>query len=122
MSELAKYSNEKYSLTEREQEFIKHFLSENGCGAQTPEVLLGDNFSCQCVEDLRDTMNLTANQVGGFLASLQEKQVIWCEDERGDDIVITKNGPKRVPLPDLYWVDDNYLESLDPDLDFYAEV
>lgn len=97
-------------LTEGEADFLINFLEENGCGAKTAGELLADNFSCQCIEDLRDTMKLSVKQVGGFLSSLQEKSVIYIEDERGSG------------LPDLYWVSDSFLEELKQDASFREAI
>lgn len=76
------YSNKNFSLTLNEEKFIKTFLSENGCGAQTPDDLLSDNFSCQCIEDLNGIMSLTKNQIGGYLSSLQEKMLSSWKKEK----------------------------------------
>ena len=120
---MGKYSTKNYQLTEKEEAFIKAFLASNGCGAGTPEVLLGDNFSCKCMEDLTEELEETysPHEIAGFISSLESKGVLNIEDERGDEIVHTKRGLKRKKLPDLYWVNKYYLEELDADLDFYAE-
>lgn len=117
------YSNSEFELTENESIFIKVFLSNNGCGAETPEALLNDNFSCQCLEDLRELFSgLSNNEIGGYLSSLQEKSVIWLE-ERDGSICKSNNRMARLTFePDLYWVDDSYLESLKADVNFYKEV
>ena len=39
-----------YKLNENEQFFMIRFLANNGCGAETPDSLLGDNYSCQSME------------------------------------------------------------------------
>jgi hypothetical protein len=117
---LESYSNEEYNLTKNEQVFIKVFLSENDCGAKTPEELLEDNFSCQCLEDLEGTFSgLSRNQIGGYLSSLQEKGVLMFEKRQG-----ARANDKNMYTfePDLYWVEDSYIESLDADLDFYLDV
>ena len=117
---LDKYSNKEYNLTKNEQVFIKTFLSENGCGAKTPEELLEDNFSCQCLEDLESTFSgLTRNQIGGYLSSLQEKGVLTFEKRQG---ARANNKNMYTFEPDLYWVDESYIETLDADLDFYLDV
>lgn len=113
---MANYSNENYTLTEKEQNFIQKFLENNGCCALTPEDLLSDNFSCQTIEDLRDCTGFSKHQIAGLLSSLIEKQVIFVEDKRGFEY--NPRGGKGEKLPDLYWVDDNYLETLDPNLEF----
>jgi hypothetical protein len=109
-----KYSNENYNLTEKECDFIQKFLENNGCGASTPGELLSDNFSCQTIEDMED-FGYSKHQVAGLISSLIEKQVIFVEDRDGP-----KANKKNFMTfePDLYWVDDNYLESLDENLKF----
>lgn len=97
------------NLTKREKEFLLEFLKNNDCGAKSSEDLLEDNYSCQCIENLQDVYpELSKNQIGGFLSSLQEKGVLWIEDNRGTDYnCITL---KKEKLADLYWVSDNFLE------------
>lgn len=99
------------NLTKREQEFILKFLKANGCNASTSEDLLEDNFSCQCLEDLEDVFpELSKNQIGGFLSSLQEKNVLWL-DERDGSICKSKSRIAMMNFePDLYWVNDSFLE------------
>ena len=117
---LTEYSTEDFKLTTGEQTFIKVFLSENSCGANTPEGLIDDNFSCQCLEDLEGQFSgLTRNQIGGYLSSLQEKGVLMFEERQGARCT-AKN--MFTFEPDLYWVNDSYLASLAQDLDFYAEA
>lgn len=73
------------------------FLKNNSCGAKNSRDLLRDNFSCKCIEDLREAMSKhTKNQIGGFLSSLQEKNVLVLEDRSGES--------------DLYWVNDSWLK------------
>jgi len=98
------------NLTKREQEFLLEFLKSNDCGARSSEDLLQDNYSCQCIEDLREIMPyLSTNQIGGFLSSLQEKGILYIEDDRGYDFnVLTQ---KREKLPNLYWIGDDFLEN-----------
>ena len=100
------------NLTSREQDFICRFLAANCCGANNSEQLLNDNFSCQCVADLQSVFkDLTANQIGGFLSSLQEKSVIWM-DERDGSICKSENRIKQINFePNLYWVENSFLES-----------
>ncbi len=114
------YSNSEFNLTENEAKFIKVFLNENGCGAETPLHLLEDNFSCQCIQDLRDVYtSLSNSQVGGYLSSLMEKGVIWVEERDG---AVCKYPFGTIQesnfAPDLYWVGDYYLESIDPEIEF----
>jgi len=113
------YSSLDYQLTQKEEGFIKIFLSENGCGAQTPENLLADNFSCQCIEDLGDIFTgLSNNQIGGYLSSLQEKGVLMLEKRDGPKAT---NKNRWTFEPDLYSAEEGYLQSLSSNLDFYAE-
>lgn len=114
------YSTKDYKLTDNEQDFIQKFLYNNGCGAETPSELLGDNYSCQCIEDLREEMtDLSPNQIGGYLASLQEKGVLTLDERMGPICEVGASRMKRFQFePDLYWANEDYLEQLDPDLDF----
>lgn len=113
------YSTKDYNLTDGEQDFIQKFLWANGCAAETPSELLEDNYSCQCVEDMREELtDLSHNQVGGYLASLQEKGVIYIEERMGP-ICESNNTVKIMQFePDLYWANEDYLAQLDPDLLF----
>lgn len=119
-STTSELSNSEFSLTEGEISFIHKFLSSNTCGAETPEDLINDNHSCQCIEDLYEHFpNLTHNQVGGYLSSLQEKNVLVLEDRDGP-ICKSKNRVKQMQFePDLYWVNEYYLKSLPSELRFY---
>ncbi len=85
-------------MTQKEERFIKEFLIDNGCGAGTVNELLEDNFSCQCVEDLKEAQGLNAQEIGGFISSLEKKDILWIEDRIGD--------------PDLFWVNDSFLEEI----------
>ena len=120
MKDLDKYSNEEYNLTEKECKFIKTFLSENGCGAQTASELLDDNYSCQCLEDLNDIFeDLNKHEISGLLGSLQSKGVINLEERSGPYYTGTNKINSYSFEPDLYWCDSDYLETLDKDLKFY---
>jgi len=100
------------NLTKREQEFVLKFLENNDCGASNSEDLLEDNYSCLSIEDLREVMTLSSNQIGGFLSSLQEKGVLTLEDDRGYEFKPFTS--EKEYLPDLYWVNDSFLqENLD---------
>lgn len=108
------YSNSEFILTEKEINFIQTFIKNNDCGAETPEDLLSDNYSYQCIEDLREDFDLSNSEIGGLLSSLQEKNVIVIE-ERDGPIYEGSNRLKRFSYePDLYWVNESYLESLNP--------
>lgn len=95
----------KNELTANEKTFVYAFLAYNDCGAQTPESLLRDNHSCQCMENLEELFPmLNSKQIGGYLSSLIQKEVISLE-ERDD------NPFER--LPDLFWINDEFLEGMD---------
>jgi hypothetical protein len=101
-----------YNLTEKEQSFITEFLRNNGCGANTPQDLLADNFSCQSIEDLREVTGFTNHEIAGLISSLENKSVIWIEERDG---AICKSNSRVAQMnfePDLYWVSEEYLESL----------
>ena len=102
------YSTKNYHLTKGEEKFIKTFLQNNDCGAKTPKHLLQDNFSCQSIESLNEIFeDLSSKQIAGFLSSLINKMVIYVEEREEDE-----------GLPDLYWVNENYLAELDKDMEF----
>jgi hypothetical protein len=107
------------TLTTKEAEFIRLFLDNNGCCARTASELLEDNFSCQCIDDLRELMtDKSNNEIGGLLASLQEKGVIWV-DERDGAVCESKNRAEQMMFePDLYWADEDFLKNLDPHTEF----
>ena len=89
-------------LTKKESEFIKHFLDDNGCGARTPNELTADNFSCQNIEDLCEYQELSSQQVGAFIGSLIEKDIIHKEERNKNET-------------DLFWINDSFLENLQKD-------
>jgi len=104
-------TNNEFNLTEKEQKFMTEFLQSNGCGARTAGELLEDNYSCQALEDLRE-FDFSAHQIAGLISSLEEKGCIWKEDRDGD-ICTSKNRFKQMTFePDLWWVSEEYLESL----------
>lgn len=104
---LENYNSSEINLTQKEMTFMMMFLSNNGCGAQTPGELLEDNFSCQTFEDLVDMFpNWSKPTIKGILGSLVNKNVIMIEDDRNMD-------------PDLYWATDHYLKQLNPELKFF---
>lgn len=109
------------NLTEKESIFLTKFLANNACCADTPSQLLGDNFSCQTTKDLIN-LGYSKNEVAGFISSLESKNVLMIENDRGfeDDHIVIK-GVKQKLLPDLYWVTDSYLEQLESDWDFVKE-
>jgi len=104
--------NTTYNLTTNELAFINTHLNNNGCGAETAESLLGDNYSCLSMEDYREIMpNLKDSQIGGYLSSLEDKGVLWRDDD----------GLSR-GVPILWWADEDYLESLNPTENFSDTV
>lgn len=97
---------ETFNLTNNEQKFINAQLKNNGCGAETAESLLVDNYSCQSMKDYREILpNLSDTQIGGYLSSLENKNVLYRDEDewRGNT---------------LWWVSDSYLESLEPTAKF----
>jgi len=113
------YSTTEFNLTPKEESMVKYFLENNECGAKTAGELLDDNYSCKCIEDLREDLLLSNNEIGGLLSSLQEKNVIYLDDRDGP----IYEGTSRIAFmnfePDLYWISESYLESLDSDAEFY---
>ena len=102
----------KNELTANEKTFVYAFLAYNDCGAQTPESLLegGEegrvNHNCQCMENLEELFPmLNSKQIGGYLSSLIQKEVIWVEER--------KDNPFQ-KLPDLFWVSSEFVEGMDP--------
>ena len=100
------------TLTEKEQEFIKKFLSFNGCGTTTSEELLDDNFSCQTIDEIEELFqNLSKHQIAGLLSSLEAKGIIWIDERDG----LRYNGKNKLQEmnfeADLYWVSDEFLEN-----------
>jgi len=100
-------------LSKKELNLFKVFIKDY----KNPEDCLSDNFTCQCLDDLRCT-GLSNNVIGGILSSLQTKNVIALE-ERDGAVCKSKSKIQQMNFePDLYWVTDEFLESLDPELDF----
>jgi len=125
---LKDYSSESYPLTVNEQRFIKGFMGENGCGAKTPGDLLNDNYSWQCIEDLRTNMkDLSNRQIAGYLSSLQDKGVLGVEVRDGKVFESTCKNEEDLKVlrdnfeADLYWVLEEYLTTIPSNLQF-AEV
>ncbi|CAA6807071.1 MAG: Unknown protein [uncultured Sulfurovum sp.] len=85
-------------LTNKEESFLKSFLEENDCGASTANDFLCDNFSCQNVEDLVEKLDVSAQVIGGFISSLEQKTIISIE-ERNNDC-------------DLFWIEESFLEAI----------
>ena len=96
------------NLTENETRFFKQFLALNGCGATSPKDLLEDNYSCQCIEEIFDCTDYTHKEIGGYLSSLQTKNVLWLDERDGP---YCKNN-KWDFEPDLYWISDITLAEL----------
>ena len=101
-------------LTEKELNFFKRFLDYNGCGAKTPKELLEDNFSCQCIEDLRDVFpEVSNNEIGGLLSSLEVKGFLNLEERDGSFCKSKSKAKQMIFEPDLYWASDSVLEELE---------
>lgn len=99
-------------MTEKELNLFKIFIEDY----ESPEECLSDNFTCQCIEDLREATGLSNHELGGTLSSLQNKGIIYLEDRDGP-FCESKNKTQQMNFePDLYWVSDDFLESLDPKL------
>jgi len=117
-----KMTNTKYELTENEMYFMIRFMANNECGANTPDYFLGDNYSCQDMDSLKKLFDLNEQQIGGYLSSLQQKGVIWSDERIGEGGRFVKKGRSVIfveeDLPTLYWLTEDYLESLIPDWNF----
>ena len=107
------------NLTEKENLFMKKYLSSNDCGAKTPSDLLEDNYSCQTMQDIRElfTDDFTPKQISGLLSALEQKGIIWIDERDG------RNIPKSKKLawnfePDLFWVSEEFLKELPADTNF----
>tara|TARA_R100001244_G_C5114123_1_gene121879 strand:+ start:224 stop:640 length:417 start_codon:yes stop_codon:yes gene_type:complete len=112
-----------YKLNENEQFFMIRFLANNGCGAQTPDSLLGDNYSCQSMEDFNELFeNLSDQQIGGYLSILEQKGVIYADERIGEGGHFVKKGKNVIfveeDLPTLWWATEDYLEGLNPNWKF----
>ena len=113
------FSNVEYQLTTKEENFIGRYLGLNNCGATSPEELLSDNYSCQCIEDLRDEFSdIGVHSMSGLLSSLIEKGVLYLDKRDGLECK-SKNPLVQYNFePDLYWVNECYLETLAPEVTF----
>jgi len=101
----------RYQLTTKEKLFMIRFLSANECGANTPDDLLGDNYSCLAYEDIQNfNRHLNDNQIGGFLSSLEQKGCIYRENDNPDLSAKEKEMYGFPPI--LWWASTDYLESL----------
>jgi len=90
------------------------------CGAKTPEELIDDNFSCQCLEDLYSIFDyLNKHEITGLLSSLQTKGVINLEERSGPIYEGTNKIESFNFEPDLYWCDTEYLKTLNNTINFY---
>jgi len=88
-------------LTQNEAKFLTTWLETNECGAENALDLIDDNFSCHTVESIMLETGMSFQQVGGFISSLESKGILWVEERRQER------------LPDLYWIDVDFLELLD---------
>jgi len=114
------FSNVDFTLTVKEQKFIQLFLANNGCAANNAETLLVDNFSCQCMEDFDDGLfeDYSIHSVSALLGSLEKKAVIFCDVRSGKRCKSTNSTTQFNFEPDLYWVTESYLKSLNPETKF----
>lgn len=95
-------------FTEMEKKVLKaHFAEANyGCGAETMEDLISDNYSYADVKDLSKRSGYTVNQVKGVVGSLCKKGAIYAEGE--DDY-------------DLLLINPDFMEKFDPETNFMSE-
>ena len=112
-----------YKLTENEMYFMIRFMTNNGCGATTPDSFLADNYSCQSMEDFNELFkDLTDQQIGGYLSSLEQKGCIYMDERIGEGGKFVKKGHNVIfveeDLPTLWWLSEDYLEALDPNWNF----
>jgi len=96
-----------YNLTEKEQNTMKvHFdIAEKNCGLYGIE-LLDDNCSCATLQELVAGTDYNTRQMKGIIGSLIKKKVIWLDDRSG-----TYN-PTNTPLPWIYYIYGDFIESL----------
>jgi len=111
-------------LTPNETKFIKTWLGNLENGARTPEELLSDNYSYLCLETMNNLfkheLGLSTKQIAGYLASLQEKGVLVLEERDGPYISENTSLQKRISFePDLYFIDEDYIQSLPKEMKFY---
>jgi len=101
-------------LSKKELNLFKVFIKDY----KNLEECLSDNFTCQCIEELRDITGLSNKVIGAILSSLQDKGIITLEERDG---AVCKSRIKIQQMnfePDLYWLSDEFLKSLNPELDF----
>lgn len=116
MNSVQKYSTDDISLSPGEAIFVEKWLQHTDNGANTPAELLNDNFSCKAFQDFRELFDeLSDARIKGYISSLEKKCILMIEDDRGYEY---NPGFKREKLPDLYWINDSYLEKLPQDLSF----
>lgn len=88
----------KTELTHAETTFFIHLLFKAGNGIKTladAQYLLGDNYSWFAAKDLIGSL-YNRNQVGGFMSSLEAKQIIQDnEDGHEYDWFITDKGIQK---------------------------
>lgn len=95
-------------FTEMEKRVLKaHFAEANyGCGAETMEDLINDNYSYADVKDLSKRTGYTINQVKGVVGSLCKKGAIYPEGEDDYDLLI---------------IDPDFMAEFDPETNFMSE-
>ena len=90
-------------LTEKEQTLFNAHreVAHEGNGCTTIKGLLADNFSCATVNDFKRLTGFSKHTIAGLISSMTEKGVMYIEPRW-----------KEEKLPDLYWIDSDYLEEL----------
>ena len=96
------------TLTDKEREFMNGFLRV--CGNSYEDHidcwldLEADNYSCASLDELQGIFpQYNKFQIGGFLGSLVNKQVLWFEDRKEE----RKFDRSYI---DLYWITNKYIE------------
>ena len=91
-------------LTEKQKEVIKYFLMENTSMSKKASSLLKDNMTCQTMPWLVKGLGISANILRGVIGSLLNEGILLFDEDDGDG--------------NMYWVNDDFLEILDPDKEF----
>ena len=56
--------------------------------------------------------NISDQQIGGYLSSLEQKGVIWADEREGEMCMAGDS------LPNLWWATEDYLEAINPNWNF----
>lgn len=92
------------TLTSKQKKVLKYFLQENPLKSKNAEELLGDSYSFQNLENLKEQNLLPEKTLFGVLGSLVKSGHIIKDDKH------------EVAFEDakvVYFVSDEYLESID---------